>query len=123
MKNRGALEKALGLGTGYPVLDVLDYLADAAEHLIFHHDCAHEGFDELGDAIASARKIRTALAEFLTVPVKATPKYVIRFTDGSYNRDQGFEADLSEATRYDTREEAGVVAATLDTNEIVEVEE
>lgn len=39
--------------------------------------------------------------------VRKVSKYVIRFPDGVYNRGSGFEAiDLSEATLYDTKEEA-----------------
>ncbi len=32
--------------------------------------------------------------------------YVIRFSDGMYNRDYGFDVPLRDADRYDTREEA-----------------
>lgn len=45
--------------------------------------------------------------------------YVIKYEDGIFNRDEGHEATLREATRYSTREAAEVVLSQVMGGEIV----
>lgn len=50
-------------------------------------------------------------------------RFGIQFPNGTYNRDHGFEAQLTEATVYPTREEAGAANLSLMDGEVVELPE
>lgn len=50
-------------------------------------------------------------------------RFVIKFPNDTYNRGCGFEADLTEATVYSTRDEAEAVNSTLMGGEVVDLSE
>lgn len=55
------LRNALGIGTPWPLRDVLERLADAAEHLLDDHGCDTHGHEGVRFACLAAGRIITAL--------------------------------------------------------------
>lgn len=55
------LYRILGFDTPWPVVDVLEKLASAAEHLLNDHDCDGHGWEEIGAAVKAARTITAQL--------------------------------------------------------------
>lgn len=52
--------------------------------------------------------------------MSTSTRFVIKFPNDTYNRDQGFEADITEATVYPTRDKAEAVNSALMGGEVVE---
>lgn len=59
---------ALGMSRPWPVTDVLDKLADAAEHLMVDHDCDQLGWEMVNDCIGRGRGYAAALRAALGKP-------------------------------------------------------
>jgi hypothetical protein len=55
------ITRALALDTAYPVREVLEQLADAADHLLGTHSCDAHGYEGVGLARDSARRIVAVL--------------------------------------------------------------
>lgn len=53
----GVDDRIGGKNTPWPLSDVLRVLADAAEHLLQVHDCDHDGYEAIDQAMRVARKI------------------------------------------------------------------
>lgn len=56
-----AVAEAAGFSTPYPLTDVLEQLADAAQHLLDYHSCDTHGHEGIREAMIAARRIREAL--------------------------------------------------------------
>lgn len=63
------LSALLGMGTPWPVQDVLRRLADAADHLLRAHGCDVHGYEGITIAAQEARK----LADALTAALRTSP--------------------------------------------------
>jgi hypothetical protein len=59
------------------------------------------------------QRLGQAVVNVLAPPPETSDAFVIKFDDGSYNQDGGFEVRLCEATRYPTREAAQEASVTL----------
>ncbi len=102
----GALRGALGMDTTTPVHDLLDALADAADHLLHGHDCDLHGWEGVGRRAVMARERAADIRRALAAPQPAA-------TAPPIESHHGLDPGAGYLAQAEAFEAAAGVAATL----------